>query len=113
MIISHKTGRINTDTITKMPIGILKLTIYLPGAHSLKDKRHYIKPLANQLRSKFNLSVAEVGDLDHWQTSYLLIAVVSNEAVYVEQILTAVIQMAEGALRDGYITKRDWEIITE
>ena len=113
MILSHKTGRINTDTITKMPIGILKLTIYLPGAHSLKDKRHHIRPLVNQLRSKFNLSVAEVGELDHWQTSYLLIAAVSNDAVHVEQTLSAVTQMAEGALHDGYITKQDWEIITE
>ena len=113
MILSHKTGRINTDTITKMPIGILKLTIYLPGAHSLKDKRHHIKPLVNQLRSKFNLTVAEVGELDHWQTSYLLIAAASNDAVHIEQTLTAVIQMAEGILRDAYITQQDWEIITE
>ena len=96
-----------------MPIGILQLTIYLPGAHSLKDKRHIIKPLANHLRRKFNLSVAEVGDLDHWQTSYLLIAAVSNDAVHIEQTLTAVIQMAESTLHDGYITKQDWEIITE
>jgi uncharacterized protein len=113
MILSHKTGRINTVTITKMPIGILKLTVYLPGSHSLKDKRHHIRPLVNQLRSKFNLSIAEVGDLNHWQTSYLLIAAVSNDAVHVEQTLSAVSQMAEGALRDGYITKQDWEIITE
>lgn len=94
-----------------MPVGILKLTIYLPGAHSLKDKRHIIKPLVNQLRTKFNLSVAEVGELDHWQTSYLLIAAVSNEAVHIQQTFTVVVQMAENTLHDGYITQQDWEII--
>ena len=42
-----------------MPIGLLTLEIYIPEAHSLKDKRQVLRSLKDRLRRKFNVAVAE------------------------------------------------------
>ncbi len=43
-----------------MPVGLLTLEIYIPDAHSLKDKRQVIRSLKDRLRSRFNVAVAEL-----------------------------------------------------
>ena len=40
----------------KMPIGLLTLEIYIPEAHSLKDKRQVLRSLKDRLRGKFNVA---------------------------------------------------------
>jgi uncharacterized protein len=39
-------------------VGVLILELRLDDAHSLKDKRHYVKSLKDRLRAKFNVAVA-------------------------------------------------------
>jgi uncharacterized protein YlxP (DUF503 family) len=55
------------------------LTIYLPGAQSLKDKRAVVRSLVARLRSRLNLSAAEVGDQDRLQHAQVGFAVVSGD----------------------------------
>jgi uncharacterized protein YlxP (DUF503 family) len=43
-------------------IGILTLELHLEDAHSLKEKRHWVKGLKERLRAHHNVSVAEVDD---------------------------------------------------
>jgi uncharacterized protein YlxP (DUF503 family) len=43
-------------------VGLLTLELEFIEAHSLKDKRHWVRGLKDRLRSGFNLSVAEVDD---------------------------------------------------
>ena len=50
-----------------MHVGTLVVTIYLGEGSSLKDKRSVVKSLVETTRQKFNVSVAEVGDLDLWR----------------------------------------------
>ena len=45
-----------------------------PAAHSLKQKRHVVKSLTAAVRSKFNVSVAEVDHHDLWQRTTLAVA---------------------------------------
>ena len=52
-----------------MPIGLLTLEIYIPEAHSLKDKRQVLRSLKDRLRRKFNVAVAELDGQDSWQRS--------------------------------------------
>ena len=62
-----------------MIVGLCTVSLALPAAHSLKEKRGMLKPLIAQLRKEFNVSVAEVEEQDRWQAAGLGIAVVGSE----------------------------------
>ncbi len=47
-------------------------------SHSLKEKRGVLKPLLNELRRDFNLSVSEVAASNHWQSAELAAVGVSG-----------------------------------
>jgi uncharacterized protein YlxP (DUF503 family) len=81
-----------------MPVGLLTLEIYIPDAHSLKDKRQVIRSLKDRLRSRFNVAVAELDYQDTWQRSQIGVVSLSNNAVHLEQSLQAVFMEAENLL---------------
>ncbi|MBM3888984.1 MAG: DUF503 domain-containing protein, partial [Verrucomicrobia bacterium] len=54
-----------------MVIGVLAVELSFPDAQSLKDKRQSLMSLKTKLRHTFNVSVAEVGELDLWQSGTL------------------------------------------
>jgi uncharacterized protein YlxP (DUF503 family) len=68
-------------------VGILVLELRLDESHSLKDKRHYVKSLKDRLRSKFNVSVAEIDYQDLWQRGLIAVATVSGDQAHAEQVL--------------------------
>jgi uncharacterized protein YlxP (DUF503 family) len=70
-------------------LGVLTLEIHVEDSHSLKDKRHVVKSLKDRLRSRFNVSVAEIDGLDSWQRSVVAVATVSVDRVRAEQVLSA------------------------
>ena len=45
-------------------VGLLTLEIYIPGLGSLKEKRGTIKPILARIRHDFNVSAAEIEDMD-------------------------------------------------
>ena len=71
-------------------IGVLTLEIQIPDAHSLKDKRHVVKGLKDRLRSRFNVSVAEIDGLDTWQRSVVAAVTVSGDHQRAETVLQLV-----------------------
>ncbi len=81
-----------------MPVGLLTLEIYIPDAHSLKDKRQVIRSLKDRLRSRFNVAVAELDYQDTWQRSQIGVVSLSNNAAHLEQSLQAVFMEAENLL---------------
>ena len=88
-----------------MHIGILTLHLSIEQADSLKDKRQVVKSLLAHLRRKFNISAAEVEDLDIWRRAVVGVAVVSNEAKFADQVLNKVADHVESDPRvvlDGY-----------
>jgi uncharacterized protein len=78
-----------------MPIGLLTLEIYIPEAHSLKDKRQVLRSLKDRLRGKFNVAVAELEGQDSWQRSVVGVVSLSNNAGHVEQSLRTVLADSE------------------
>jgi len=78
-----------------MPIGLLTLEIYIPEAHSLKDKRQVLRSLKDRLRGKFNVAVAELEGQDSWQRSVVGVVSLSNNAGHVEQSLRTVLEESE------------------
>lgn len=78
-----------------MIIGLLTLELYFSQSESLKDKRRLLKSIIDQIRARFNISVAEVGDQDKWQISLLAVVTVSNDSAYVNSILSSVEDFVE------------------
>ena len=70
-----------------MSIGLLVLILQIPGCASLKEKRGRLKPLLSRLHKSFNLSVAEVEDLDIWGRAVVACVLVSNEANRTKRVL--------------------------
>ena len=68
------------------------VTLSIPSARSLKDKRRVVKSLVARLQNRHNVSVAEVGENDRWQICELGIAAVSNRTDHAHQCLEAVIK---------------------
>jgi hypothetical protein len=75
-----------------MTVGIARITLFLPGSHSLKDKRMVLRRVKAQVRDKFNAAIAEVGDLELWQRAALGITVVGNERAFAEAALDEVVR---------------------
>jgi uncharacterized protein YlxP (DUF503 family) len=71
-------------------IGVLTLELRIEEAHSLKEKRHVVKSLKERLRGKFNVSVAEIDDMDLHNSAVLAVAVVSPSRPFAEKVLQAV-----------------------
>ena len=78
-----------------MIIGACSLELHLPENGSLKGKRQVVKSLVARLRKEFNVSVAEVGAQDVWQTALIGVVCVSNDPRYVHGLLTRVARWVE------------------
>ena len=92
-----------------MVVGVLRLTLYVRGASSLKDKRQVLRKVTDRLRSRFNVSVAEVGDNDNWQRALLGITAVANDHSFVNEVLDKCVRDA-GQIAE--IINREMEIET-
>jgi uncharacterized protein YlxP (DUF503 family) len=65
--------------------------LYIGDSMSLKDKRRVVKSLKDRIAHGHNVSVAEVGALDHHRRSILAVAMVSNDSGYVEGALSKLV----------------------
>ncbi len=68
-------------------VGVLIFELHIPESRSLKDKRHYVKGLKDRLRSRFNLSVAEIADHELWNRGTVAAACVASSRAYAEGLL--------------------------
>ncbi len=64
-------------------------------AQSLKEKRSVVKPILARVRDRFNVSAAEVDDLDVWHNATLAFACVSTDVDYAHGLLTKVVTFIE------------------
>jgi uncharacterized protein len=94
-----------------MAIGLLTLHIHLPGCSSLKEKRRRLKPLLTRLHREFNLSVAEVKEMDVWQDAILQCALVSNNNIHVQRSLQTVVHWIETFWPDVTLVDQQLEIL--
>jgi len=63
--------------------------------HSLKEKRMIVKSIIAKVRNKFNVSVAEVEDLDLHQSIVIGVACVSNSSAVSNSIIQNVMNYIE------------------
>jgi len=69
-----------------------------------------VRSLKDRVQSRLKASVAEVGGLDQHQRAVIGVAVVSNDASRVDELLSSAASMAD-TLRDAILTDREMEII--
>lgn len=74
-------------------VGVLNIRLVIRSANTLKDKRRIIKSLKDRVKNNFNVSVSEIGTLDHCQYSRLGIAMVGNDKGYVNSVLSNLLNM--------------------
>jgi uncharacterized protein YlxP (DUF503 family) len=75
-----------------MFVGIARIEYHVPGARSLKAKRHVLRKLIDRTRAKFKITVNEVDHQDLWQRTALGVAVVGGDGAHVERMLSQVMQ---------------------
>ena len=90
-------------------IGFCTLEVFIGEASSLKDKRRVLKSMLEKVRSRFNVSIAEVDQQELWQRATVAFACVSNERVHADQMISAVIRFLEQT--DVQITSCNTEIL--
>ena len=78
-----------------MVVGICSVELLLAENHDLKGKRRVLKSIKDRVRGRFNVSIAEVDDLDAWQRSTLGVACVSKDRDQVERELAHVAAFIE------------------
>jgi uncharacterized protein YlxP (DUF503 family) len=76
-----------------MFIGVCTIEMHVPASGSLKTKRQSLKSIKDRIRSKFNVSVAEIADHDLWQKASLAVAAVSNDKPHLNQTLDHVLNL--------------------
>ena len=64
-------------------------------SYSLKEKRHTIKSIIGRLKSRFNISISEVGLHDSWQTSLIGFACVTNDTGHANEIISKIIKFID------------------
>ena len=91
-----------------MVIGTCTVHLQLPASESLKGKRGVLKSLMARIRNQYNVSIAEVGDNDLWQSAVLGVAAVGNDPAYVQGLLSRVVQWIDEHRLDAVVA--DYEI---
>lgn len=91
-----------------MLVALGRFDLRIPACRSLKEKRHVVKTLTSAIRSKFNVSVAEVDHQELWQRTALAVAVAAGEGYHAKRVLheveTLVERWAEVELIDVELT---------
>lgn len=84
------------------------MVLGINGAFSLKEKRSVIKSIIGRLKSRYNVSVAEVGLNDKWKNAVIGVACVSNEAAHANSMLASIVNFVENdgrAVLVDYVTE--------
>jgi uncharacterized protein YlxP (DUF503 family) len=78
-----------------MVVGSLKIEFYLNDNRSLKGKRKIVRSMVDKVKSRFNVSIAEVGSNDKWQKIELGISAVGNDRRHIDSSLNHVLSFLD------------------
>ena len=95
-----------------MHVGVCRLTLHLPEASSLKEKRQVARSLSDRIRNRFNVAVAEVEDTDMRQRLTLGVCCVSNDRGHADAMLSGLVSFVEETRMDAEMLDVQTEIIS-
>jgi uncharacterized protein YlxP (DUF503 family) len=93
-----------------MIVGILRVYLRLYGAKTLKEKRSILEGLLVRLRREFNVSVAELEELDNPARAVLGFAHLSNNGAFSDGVLHRILERLEGS-REFYVEAHELEVL--
>ena len=73
----------------------------MPTAHSLKERRSFIKGPIERARSRFNASIVELPCGNGWQTATVAVALLSGEENDARKLLDKILDFFENS--DGLV----------
>jgi len=88
-------GALFVPSHARMFVAVARVTLSIPDAGSLKSKRHVVHKVLDKVRARFNVSAAEVADLDLWQRATLGLAAVANEHAFAQESISKVVKFIE------------------
>ncbi|MBI2865240.1 MAG: DUF503 domain-containing protein [Chloroflexi bacterium] len=94
-----------------MVIGACRVVLFIPENQSLKGKRHVVKSIVQRVKNKFNVSIAEVDELDLWQKATLGISYVSNDPQHANEVLSKVVEFVETSHSEAEMNDYEIEIV--
>ena len=94
-----------------MHVGVARLELHLAENSSLKGKRMLVKSVAQRVRNRFNVAVAEVDTQDAWHVVTLGIVCVSDDPRHSNEMLSKVIDFIDSARLDADLGAVDMELI--
>ena len=78
-----------------MIVGAAAVEIHIHGSQSLKQKRGVVRSIAQRVRNRFNVSVAEVGGQDTWQRAVLGLSAAGSDATALRRVLERALDFIE------------------
>ena len=81
-----------------MIVGVMTAQLHLHGITSLKEKRGIVKSLVGRLKSRFNISIAEVDHNDSKDSGVIGITMVANDTARIDEQFDAVVSFMQ---KDG------------
>ncbi len=94
-----------------MVVGTLKIEFHLTDNRSLKGKRKVVRSMVDKVKSRFNVSIAEVGSNDKWQKIELGVSAIGNDRAHIDSSLNHVLDFVE-SLYLAEIVNAEIEIIS-
>jgi len=95
-----------------MIVGIVRITLELPAASSLKEKRSVVKSLLARLQNRFNVSAAEVEAQDTWGIAVIGITCTSTAAHHADEMLASAVRFVEQNGADYYVSDIQTETLS-
>ncbi len=93
-----------------MVVGVCHLDLLIAESNSLKGKRSILKRVIARVKNKFNVSIAEVGNHDLWQSAQLGFCIVGNDKRFINSSLDKVIHFIE-ELNSAEIVNSEIELL--
>ncbi|MGT2463085.1 DUF503 domain-containing protein [Sinomonas atrocyanea] len=79
-----------------MWIAWIEFDLLLGDVDSLKEKRSVVRPIVAELRRRFDVSAAEVGDMDLHRRARIGVGIVSADRAHAVEVLDAVERLVAG-----------------
>jgi uncharacterized protein len=94
-----------------MHVGVARVALQLAENSSLKGKRMVVKSVAQRVRNRFNVAIAEIDTQDNWDVITLGIVCVSDDPRHANAMLSKIIDFIESERLDAEVGAVEMELI--
>jgi uncharacterized protein len=92
-----------------MVVGVCRFVVSMPGNRSLKQKRKMLRPLIHGLRKEYQMSVAEVEQMDIPDRGVVAFAIIGNDRRVINSAIDKIVERVE-VMAEVNLLEHDFEI---